>query len=69
MSRAASSLALNRMTSDGDGGGGNDDSGLVYGLEFHCRALSAVAADTEATVFMVGTQSLKKSQDNQVGWN
>ena len=57
------------MTSDGDGGGGNDDSGLVYGLEFHCRALSAVAADTEATVFMVGTQSLKKSQDNQVGWN
>ena len=46
--------------------GSDDDSGLVYGLEFHCRALCACAAETEAPTFMVGTQGLKKAVDNQV---
>ncbi len=34
-------------------------SGLIYGLEFQCRALSAVDGDGDKVKFLVGTQSLK----------
>ena len=33
--------------------------GLIYGLEFQCRALSPVEADTDNVRFLVGTQGLK----------
>ena len=33
--------------------------GLIYGLEFQCRALASVEADTDCVKFLVGTQSLK----------
>ena len=37
--------------------GGN--LGLIYGLEFQCRALAPVEADTDNVRFLVGTQGLK----------
>ncbi len=50
---------------------GEEDGGLIYGLEYQCRALCSVASSeqdggggNEATQFMVGTQSLR--MDNQV---
>jgi len=36
-----------------------DEGGLIYGLEFQCRALCALEADTERVRFAVATQSLK----------
>ena len=33
--------------------------GLIYGLEFQCRALAPVEADTDNVRFLVGTQGLK----------
>lgn len=33
--------------------------GLIYGLEFQCRSLCSVAADTDNVSFLVGTQGLK----------
>lgn len=33
--------------------------GLIYGLEFQCRSLCAVNAESEKVAFLVGTQSLK----------
>ncbi len=41
--------------------------GIIYGLEFQCRSLCAVAADTENVSFMVGTQGQKIT--NQVIFN
>lgn len=57
------------MMTTGSGGqdavsGLNDESGLIYGLEFQCRSLCAVEAETEKNQFLVGTQSLK--MQNQV---
>lgn len=43
----------------------NGEEGLIYGLEFQCRALCAVEAETDtSSQFWVGTQSLKHA--NQV---
>ncbi len=42
------------------------DSGLIYGLEFQCRSLCAVEAETEKIQFLVGTQGLKNKVGNQV---
>lgn len=42
-----------------------NDSPVIYGLEFQTRALSAQTAETDIVRFLVGTQSLKFS-DNQV---
>jgi len=33
--------------------------GLIYGLEYQCRSLCSVAADTDNVSFLVGTQGLK----------
>ena len=33
--------------------------GLIYGLEFQCRALAPIEADTDNVRFLVGTQGLK----------
>ncbi len=41
-----------------------EDGGLIYGLEFQCRALTSVNANADEIKFLVGTQSLKT--DNQV---
>lgn len=38
--------------------------GIIYGLEFQCRSLCAVSADTDSVSFLVGTQGLKMT--NQV---
>ncbi|XP_017891002.1 EARP-interacting protein homolog [Ceratina calcarata] len=42
-----------------------NDSPVIYGLEFQTRALSAQTAETDIVRFLVGTQSLKFS-NNQV---
>lgn len=41
-----------------------DDSPVIYGLEFQARALTAQSAETDAIRFLVGTQSLKS--ENQL---
>eukprot|EP00095_Tigriopus_kingsejongensis_P001479 maker-scaffold124_size330879-snap-gene-1.25 protein:Tk01479 transcript:maker-scaffold124_size330879-snap-gene-1.25-mRNA-1 annotation:"protein tssc1" len=46
--------------------GVSDEEGLIYGLEFQCRALCAVAGDVDTSQFLVGTQSLKTR--NQIHW-
>ena len=33
--------------------------GMIYGLEFQCRSLCSVAANTDDVSFLVGTQGLK----------
>ena len=38
---------------------GGGTLGLIYGLEFQCRALAPVEADTDNVRFLVGTQGLK----------
>ena len=38
--------------------------GIIYGLEFQCRSLCPVSADTDSVSFLVGTQGLKMT--NQV---
>ncbi|XP_043278436.1 EARP-interacting protein homolog [Venturia canescens] len=43
----------------------DNDNPVIYGLEFQARALSAQTAETEVVRFLVGTQSLKFS-NNQV---
>jgi len=42
----------------------NDDAPVIYGLEYQARALCAQQAETDSIRFLVGTQSLKSS--NQV---
>ncbi|RDD47861.1 Protein TSSC1 [Trichoplax sp. H2] len=42
----------------------DDDSAVIYGLEFQARALCAVVGDIDHIQFLVGTQSFKN--DNQV---
>lgn len=42
-----------------------DDTPVIYGLEFQARALASQLAESDAVRFMVGTQSLKLSH-NQV---
>uniref|UniRef100_A0A069DTG7 Putative wd repeat protein n=1 Tax=Panstrongylus megistus TaxID=65343 RepID=A0A069DTG7_9HEMI len=42
-----------------------DDTPLIYGLEFQARSLTVQQADTDVTRFMVGTQTLKIAS-NQV---
>ena len=36
-----------------------DDAPVIYGLEFQSRVLAAVQGSTDDVMFMVGTQSLK----------
>lgn len=43
----------------------DNDTPVIYGLEFQTRALSAQTAETDIVRFLVGTQSLKFS-NNQV---
>ena len=38
--------------------------GIIYGLEFQCRSLCPVSADTDLISFLVGTQGLKMT--NQI---
>ena len=40
------------------------NSGLIYGLEFQCRALASLESDDDAVRFVVGTQGPRAS--NQV---
>ena len=40
------------------------NSGLIYGLEFQCRALASLESDDDAVRFVVGTQGPQAS--NQV---
>ena len=47
------------MTSAGD-----EDGGVIYGLESECRSLCALEADNEHIAFLVGTQGLRMT--NQV---
>ena len=42
----------------------SEDTGLIYGLEFECRSLASVAADTDRVKFLLGTQGIKA--ENQV---
>lgn len=42
----------------------DDDSSLIYGLEYQTRALCAQATIDEAKRFLIGTQSLKHT--NQI---
>lgn len=42
-----------------------DNSAIIYGLEFQVRALAPVVAETEAIKFLIGTQSIKMT-NNQV---
>jgi WD40 repeat protein len=44
----------------------DSDGGLIYGLEYQCRSLCAVEAETEKIQFLVGTQGLKNKLTNQV---
>jgi hypothetical protein len=41
-------------------------SGLIYGLESHCRALCSVEADTDRVRFLIGTQGVKSAESNFV---
>ena len=34
----------------------DSDGGLIYGLEYQCRSLCAVEAETDKVQFLVGTQ-------------
>ena len=43
---------------------GGDGVGLIYGLEYQCRALAPVEYESEKVRFMVGTQGLK--MENQI---
>lgn len=43
----------------------DNDNPVIYGLEFQARALSAQNAETDIVRFLVGTQSMKLS-NNQV---
>lgn len=42
-----------------------NDNSVIYGLEFQARALAAQLAETEKIVFLIGTQSLKQT-NNQI---
>ena len=44
----------------------DSDGGLIYGLEYQCRSLCAVEAETDRIQFLVGTQGLKSKATNQV---
>uniref|UniRef100_A0A0A9WZ60 Protein TSSC1 n=3 Tax=Lygus hesperus TaxID=30085 RepID=A0A0A9WZ60_LYGHE len=45
--------------------GSEDETSLIYGLEFPARSLATLSADTDLTKFLVGTQTLKIA-NNQV---
>ena len=37
------------------------NSGLIYGLEYQCRALASLESDEDAVRFVVGTQGPRAS--------
>jgi len=41
-------------------------SGLIYGLESHCRALCSVEGDADRVRFLIGTQGVKTAESNFV---
>ncbi|XP_044746634.1 EARP-interacting protein homolog [Coccinella septempunctata] len=43
----------------------DNENSLIYGLEFQARALAPILAETEKLKFIIGTQSLKQS-NNQI---
>ena len=46
-----------------------DESSVIYGLEFPCRTLAAQKAESEAIRFFVGTQCLRENQIHLVEYD
>ena len=46
-----------------------DDSSVIYGLEFPSRTLAAQKAESEAIRFFVGTQCLRENQIHLVEYD